>query len=348
MVLGLMSVNVHDVRATTLTRTMTFSAKTNDCTILKSDSTYALARDSLESGGIWQTDLRIGQWNSSGTSYSVYHVSINYDTSSLPETLTQITAATLSLRCTLNQSVQDFNVTVQSGMPNYPNEPAISTDYNRLLYSGNGGSANTSTITALNTYWNISLNSVGLSWIDLDGTTKFMLRSNNDVDGVEPSGLEYVDLSYAEAGSSYSAKLYVTYETEGYRYIVHGPYYESGSVANAFVNLTLSIENMASNKTYLNGTDGVADTLTFEIEQRGIAFTWNISSPGLNLSRTMCLTSETFEEIYILLPDPEETFELYSFTVNDLQPGDTIQRSGSARSLKYWHVACWQSTFIDA
>jgi hypothetical protein len=66
----------------------------------------------------------------------------------------------------------------------------------------------------------------------------------------------------------------------------------------------------------------VADTLDFQVEQHGVFFTWNISSAASNYTRTFYLTSATFEEIYIFIPNTADeaaylyTFSLASFGVN--------------------------------
>jgi hypothetical protein len=120
-------------------------------------------------------------------------------------------------------------------------------------------------------------------------------------------------------GEAYAPKLYVTYTFEGYQYVVHGPYYENGAVATCTTVVTLQIQNMPSNTTVLNGTDGVADTVTFNVEQRGIALSWNISDAGMNQTRTYCLTeTATFDEVWIFIPNPDEPAWLYTFFISDL------------------------------
>ena len=71
---------------------------------------------------------------------------------------------------------------------------------------------------------------------------------------------------------------------------------------------------MPSEKYVLNGTDGVADTLNVSIEQKGVAFTWNITG-SQNYTRVFCLTSDAFEEIWIFIP--EGNVYLYTFEINN-------------------------------
>jgi len=313
---SIMPLNIQKVDATTLTVSRTFQSLTSDGMISRYDvgaETYADIWNAA-SGSVDDaiSQINVGQWDL----LEIYRAFIPFDTSSLPDAC-NITSVDLSIRLAVNLSSQDFNVTVQSGMPNHPELPLQSGDYNKAFYSGAGGSRNTSTITTMN-YWNITLNSTGLGWIDVDGTTKLCLRSSRDIAGIEPTTYEFIDFYSAETGASSAPILYVTYETEGYRYIVHGPYYESGAIAPCLVNITLAVQNMASNSTFLNGTDGSADTVTFEVEQKGVSLSWNISSSGYNYTRMIRLTDATFEEHYIFVVDPVEVANIYSFNFVDL------------------------------
>jgi hypothetical protein len=305
-----------EAKATTLTISRTFQSLTSDGMISRYDIGPETYTDiwNAASGNVDDavSQINVGQWDL----LEIYRAFIPFDTSPLPDNCT-VTSIDVSIRLAVNLSSQDFNVTVQNGMPNHPELPLQSGDYSKAFYSGAGGSRNTSTITTMN-YWNITLNSTGLGWIDVDGTTKFCLRSNREISGIEPATYEFITFYSAEMGASYAPILYVTYETEGYRYIVHGPYSENGTVANAFVNITFSIQNMDSNSTYLNGTDGVVDTLDFQVEQKGVSFTWNISASGYNYTRIVMLKSDTFEEIYIFIPNSAEVANIYYFNFIDL------------------------------
>ena len=313
--LALFPLNIQKVDATTLTVTRTFQSLTSDGTLNRWSATESYADIwSATSGSVFNvsSQINVGQY----ALFQIYRAFLPFDTSSLPDAC-NITSVNLSLYLVANSSTQDFNVTVQNGQPTYPHLPLVVGDYYKGFYSGAGGSRNTSTITALN-YWNVTLNSTGIAWIDVDGTSKLCLRSDRDIAGIEPSTYEFIVFYSTEKGASYAPILYVTYETEGYRYIVHGPYYESGAVAPCLVNITLAVQNMASNSTFLNGTDGSADTLTFEIEQRGISLVWNISLPTFNESRIFTLTDATFEEIYVYIPNSGEVYNLYLVNIFDL------------------------------
>jgi hypothetical protein len=70
--------------------------------------------------------------------------------------------------------------------------------------------------------------------------------------------------------------------------------------------------------TVLNSTTGTADTIIFEVEQQGIALTWNISISLTNETRTIRLTDATFEEHWLFIPNPNTPYTVYTFTVTDM------------------------------
>jgi len=302
-------------QAEPITTTRTLSSQSYDGYIVAGGSSYD-AVSNATTGTVTDTAQIsiLGQYFVGGY-YEVLRGFVMFGTSILPDDA-NITSAVLSLYISQNVSNTDFNVTIQSGQPNYPNIPLVSSDYAKSKYSGNGGSRNTTEITALN-YWNITLNSSGLTWIQKASNTKLCLRNSREISGTAPTDYEYITFYTSEKGEAYAPILYVTYETEGYRYLVHGPYWESGAVATTTVNVTLSIENTDPYSFMLNGTSGTADLENITIEQRGIAFTWNFSSYS-NYTRTYFLTSATFEEIWLYIPNTvTESVNLYTFTVTD-------------------------------
>jgi len=196
----------------------------------------------------------------------------------------------------------------------HPDTPFTTYDYNYLYYSGNGGSKNTSGIEIL-VYWNITLNDEGISWIDVAGTTKLCLRSNNDIAGVAPTGNEYITFWATEKGEAYAPTLYVAYETEGYVYTVHGPYYENGQVANCISNVTLYSKTNNPYSFIMNGTDGAADTVTIQNDTASWYFQWNASATN---SRSYYLKSASTEEFWLYVADPTKTYAAYTISFLDL------------------------------
>jgi len=310
---GLFAGTIRMGEAASITVTRTFSCLTYDGFLYPfsiGDYNYMWSQLSADAMQNISTILHIGQgkellW------YAIKRAFVYFDTALIPDEAT-VTSAILSIYVTTDYSDIDFNVTIQSGQPTYPQIPLQLSDYYKGLYSGDGGNRSTSQITGAG-YWNITM--TNLSWINKEDITKLCLRSHREINGVAPTGIEYIEIYSAEQGSVYAPKLYVTFEMTGYHYVIHGPYYENGNVANCTANVTLQIANLPSENYFLNGTDGIADDVTIGVEQLGLVFTWNISS--YNYTRVYYLTDAFFEEIWIFIPDPNVPFNLYTFTITD-------------------------------
>lgn len=312
------SLVTQDVKATT-TNYATFQASNNDGDVYYIGSGYGSTRNATTGyHSDTTTTFRLGQTREPSFPsyiYSLYRGMVLFDTSTLPSDA-NITSVILSLYVSANYSITDFNVTIQSGAPTYPHDSLENGDYYHNWYSGNGGNRNTSTISALS-YWNVTLNSSGIAWINDDGITKLCLRSSRDINCNTPTGNEYITIYASEGGASYAPKLYVTYTTPDYTnvYTIHGPYYEDGSVADCYVNVSMTSAYASPVKFGLNGTDGVADTVTESLMYQPTAFTWNVSV-GTNHTRVYYLKyDESYEELYIYVPKPTDPTYLYTFTV---------------------------------
>lgn len=307
--------------ASAVSITRTFSSLVYDGDIEKQSNDYLTAYYSM-TGGIlnYSSMIRVGQdyeWFEEPHWYDIIKAFLFFDTSMIPDTAT-ITAATLSIDIFSDASITDFNVTLKQGFPitSYPHIPLEEGDYYYGHYVDVGGSRNTSEISGTG-YWNITVNAEGLTWINIeDGITRLALTSSRW--GIAPTNYENIGFWGYEAGETISPKLYVTYTTEGFYYIVHGGYYESGAVANCIVNVTVQLEANAPQSFILNGTDGVADTVNVTGESRAIAFTWNISSEAYNHTRVYYLEDKDYEELWIYVRHPDETWNLYSFNVIDM------------------------------
>ena len=279
--LGMMlaSIEVKEAKATTIMVTRTFSSQTYDGFIEKTGAVYATLWGASSGTYVFASDdnLAIGQY----PSYWLYRTFVFFDTSIIPDD-TNIISAKLSLYGEYDGSATNFNITIQNGQPNHPNIPIQLGDYDKTFYSGNGGYLSTVGFST-SSYNNITLNTDGKSWISLSGVTKLCLRSSREISGTTPTNEEYIQDYSAEKGSVYAPKLYVTYETEGYRYVVHGPYYENGAVAPTIANVTLYSKTKNPIHFILNGTSGVANTVTFDVEQAGWYFQWN-AIPSSNIT----------------------------------------------------------------
>lgn len=85
--------------------------------------------------------------------------------------------------------VQDFDLVLMNGQPDYPHDPVVQGDYNRAHYAGDGGSVAASTLV-LDQYNDLIFNPTGRGWLNLGGMTKFMIMSSRDIAGSPPVGNE--------------------------------------------------------------------------------------------------------------------------------------------------------------
>ncbi len=141
--------------------------------------------------------------------YYMYRSYVYFNTTALP-TYLDISSANVSLKGSYDGSTTDFYVTLQSGMPTYPQDPLQSGDYDKSFYSGNGGEWSTAS-WSISAYSNISMNATGISWINTNGWTKLCLRSSRDISGTSPSGSEYVDFNGYESGAGSRPYMEVKY-----------------------------------------------------------------------------------------------------------------------------------------
>jgi len=326
----LSTVHVRNAEGLTVTLTRTFKTSITDGNLENwGYNDYAGAWSAASAATVYDTNntFQIGQYRTGTVPeyyYMIERAFLYFDTSAIPDGA-NITAAYLYFFISANYSTTDFNVTIQNGQPNWPNQPMVLSDYSKSHYrtfidyepwwiETNGGSRNTSEIVYLD-WWAVQLNSEGLTWIDVDGTTKLCLRSSRDIGADQPSGSEFITVLSAEQGSAYAPTLYVTYETEGYCYKVHGPYYEDGSVANCITNVTMYSKTNNTLPFILNGTDGVADDVTIYNDNLGWYFQWNATATQF---RSYFVSSVVFEEIYVYVCDPLKTYGRYTVNFLDL------------------------------
>lgn len=341
----------HFVNADSIEVNATFLAVKNDGFIRSEDfSSYSQIRDAL-TGTVFSENnyLVCGQYYAYNL-YGVYRSVIHFDTSSIPDSASiQNVILSLYVDGDNDYSDTDFNVTVQSSS-SYPHNPIQSGDFFYGFYgTANGGSRNTTEISGSG-YWNITLSSIGRSYISSTSYTRLMLRSSNDINNVTPTGYEHVHFKSSDSGETYTAKLYVTYiigittssipttitttysDTtstvtttvnstigSGYstRYIIHGPYYEDGEVATNYVNVSIYQRYNVTYSFGLNGTDSVADQVEILIAQPALYMNWNASA-SLNYTRSYYfLQDDYFDEVWIFVPKTTEPFYPYTFVPTD-------------------------------
>lgn len=295
---------------------------------------YDICHDfaSANSSYVSSSSARIGQQNS--TIYYIYRSFVYFDTTVIPDDAT-ISSANISLYISDNSTaLAPFNVTIQSGMPTYPSSSLVTSDYSYSYYDSNdqGGSRNTTDVCWNNAWWNITLNATGLAWISKTTTTKFAIRSSNDIYSSAPNNThtEYLEMGTAESG--YPARLYLEYEaTVGASYVLRGAYDEDGFRAGA-INVTVYPETEAPATYELDGMELVAT------ESTPVNFAFDL---GYNQTRIYYIR-ESFEEIYVIIPD--DPYYTYYFSIVDfvgVQNGyfeTLINLNGTDRVVERWQL----------
>jgi len=190
--------------------TLEILSDSDDGRFANTDASYNTARTDAVSDFMEDTGEGIWVGQRFTTSYQINRGCLFFDTSHIPASAV-IVSAKLRLYQYLDISTNDFDIVVQNGQPIYPSKPIQVSDYSYLLYSGDGGSFNTSGFTDSGNPFDINLSVTGLSWINRSGFTKFMLRSNKDINGNAPIGKEYSSFYSYEQGAPYIPKLTVTY-----------------------------------------------------------------------------------------------------------------------------------------
>ena len=190
--------------------TSAFSS-TSDGWIIASNASYANARNAA-SGTVWSAiDLFVGQENAAGV-FNIMRSYLYFDTSAIPDGAV-ISAASIYIYGTTDNSTNDFDIQVWNGMPDYPHDPLAVGDYAQGNYAGTGGTFNTSGF-ATGSYNQIPLDATGIGWISKTGTTKLMLRSSRDVNQFQPGvGVaEYVIFESSDtAGTTQDPYITITY-----------------------------------------------------------------------------------------------------------------------------------------
>jgi len=137
--------------------------------------------------------------------YLIHRAFLFFDTE-IPQKTT-ITSVSLRIYIYQDESDTDFNITIQTG-ESFPHKPLQSNDYNHSLYSGNGGSLDSSNVII--GYNDINILSDSWSWINKSGITKLCLRSDNDISETPPTELERIRFYTSEG--DYPPLLNVFYE----------------------------------------------------------------------------------------------------------------------------------------
>ncbi len=189
--------------------TLTVYSSNNDGYIEQSSTSYNTAW-TTSTGTVHDTVdfINIGQYKFK-TTYYIYRSFLHFNTSALPSNA-YFDNATLSLYKRTDYSTTDFDITIQNGQPTYPHDPLQTSDYNKSHYSGNGGALNTANLTS--GYNPITL--TNLTWINTTGITKLCLRSSRDINGIAPTGNEFISVYSRDFVFAYPPKLVISYRNQ--------------------------------------------------------------------------------------------------------------------------------------
>lgn len=327
------------VKATDVTVTTTFYSTTADGYIDGHHPDYATAWSQV-SGTPYSglTSLVGGQWQNSGQ-YGIDRAFLFFDTRGIPPgaTINNASLSLLTAGVINSEGVNDYNITIQNGQPTYPHNPIVASDYYYGWYGGAGGTNNISSAVVGNR-WNINLTNTGLGWLNAGGTTKLILRSSEDISGTTPGSAvsKYYTFYSRESGEAQAPQLIVTYTvsstlpspspTSGVtigptatveppsgptRYIIHGPYYEGGTVADVNVTAYLYQPYAATLSYQFNGSGGIETLWNLSLAQPALYLTWNITT-SYNYTRIYYFTSDLFDEIWLFIPNAGSVIQQYS------------------------------------
>jgi len=302
----LVSMETPQVEAYVISESRVIEGSARDGGFSLGSPSWATARDTASATPVNDTD---SYWAGTSLVTGTYFISracLFFDTAVLPSDA-NITSAFLSVNLKTDNSVEDFNMTIQSGMPTYPHDPLISTDYNRVHYSGDGGQRNSSTCPAVNNYWNITMTSQGRSWINTAGWTKLVLRGSHDVLDNPPTDLAELFLYSTEAGTSRTPRLYVSYTiTSAYLFRLYGAYNElglrDGNISVSFFRPTQERLNFTLDGQY-NATSEADTRMVFHFDL------------GNNYSRVFYVGDTTYMDIYVF--KPSQPYYIYYFSIID-------------------------------
>lgn len=336
------------VKATTVTNTV-YIYPILDATLLQSVNETGNYYDSAwgrPTGVIHNSDnyLTVSQ-----SVLGVYRSYLFFDTTTIPASAT-INNATLSLYILDESSFSDFNITIQSGSGAYPHNPLITADYFYSYYSGNYGSVSTSEMTE-NQYLNISVTDTSI--IQANGQTKLVIRNNNEINHITPSTEEKVQFaSYENSLTTTGPKLTVTYTVTGSGYSVTGPYYENGEVVNGTAEVTFTYANGLTENYTLDGTDGAADTATFNLAYAPQSFSYSATG-ALNYTRLYYFPpGTTSAALNLYVTSPDETAQIYQFTISDYSGitnpyiGLTKTLNGTTQYIEYKPITVSTISFV--
>lgn len=181
----------------------------------------------------------VGQVNDIGVNglYYIERGFLYFDTSIIPVGA-NIVNATLHLFIE-NVIGSGYNLTVQNGQPLYPNATLSKIDYNKLLYFGNYGSMDVSSM------WNNAAHGSDSRYTDIPLTdtsivtpgsfTKICLRTSQDISAVSPTGQK--EIYIGSYNYFYEPEISIYYKAESEIKVYTSPYSWKVFIDNNYVGI---------------------------------------------------------------------------------------------------------------
>jgi hypothetical protein len=270
----------------TIDPTEVYVTSASDCSIFYTNADYNTSNNATD-GTIYNSNsMAIGQ-NLNAGQHNINRAYLYFDTSSLPD-LANISNVNVSVYGAWGTySTTDFTIFIQNGMPTYPHDSPVTGDYNKLNYAGIGNAGYSTSSWTFTGYNNISMNSTGISWIQVAGWTKLCLRSSRDISMIPAGGSEFERIYSYEQGAGYRPYLEVTYSSSGVPTVTTNP-------------ATYVTKTTAQLNGYVNADGGETDTVSFNYQHwynagwlDCIEFTINASYVDANLTNFPVLVAGT-------------------------------------------------------
>ena len=185
----------------------------------RTDSHFSVARDAASayyiSAGATTMRVGLGYPNIAGDKYRFYRMYLYFDTSSIPDGAT-IVSATISLYLVGNLTIIPSGFALVLGKDaseTYPSDPLVIGDFDRTFYTG-GGASTPWVYTGQTGLKTFSFTDLGKSsWINDQGTSKFVVMSSLDVGYSVPNANMLANFYTQEKGGTYRPVMSVTYAT---------------------------------------------------------------------------------------------------------------------------------------
>lgn len=234
----------------TIDPTVNYASSASDSWARQTEAVYATARTAASADYIYPTFSvgYIGQDFFSGY-YLLDRSYLFFNTAAVPDDGV-LSGVSVYLFGDSPSPPQDFYISVTSGMPTYPHDPAVVADYNYTYYSTSDTASFHTSNWVAGSYNIVPVNH--LEWVNKTGYTKFCLMSSRDISGTTPTTEEYVSFMQSEYGSNQAPKIYITYSI---------PIYQPAAQVGTVVTKT---ETTATLSGYLSYDGGEACSVRFQ------------------------------------------------------------------------------------